>query len=88
MTPGTPARPVTTVSRRDMGRLALGGALAGGLAAGTVGGFAKPASAELRIDITQGRVEPLPVAIGDFKSQGIEPTRIGREIATIIRADL
>jgi TolB protein len=88
LTANTPARPVATVSRRDMGRLALGGALAGGLAAGTVGGFAKPAAAELRIDITQGRVEPLPVAIADFKGEGIEPTRIGREIAGIIRADL
>ena len=93
MTAGTPPRPVTTVSRRDLGRLTLGGALAGGalaggLAAGTLGGFANPAAAELRIDITRGRVEPMPVAIAYFKGQGIEPTRIGREIATIIRADL
>ena len=76
MTAGTPPRPVTTVSRRDLGRLTLGGALAGGalaggLAAGTLGGFANPAAAELRIDITRGRVEPMPVAIADFKGQGI-----------------
>ncbi|MEQ8813152.1 MAG: Tol-Pal system beta propeller repeat protein TolB [Thalassobaculum sp.] len=93
LTPHTPARPSTEpsrvdLSRRGLGRLALGGALTGGLAGAGVVGLARPASAELRIDITQGRVEPLPVAISDFKGQGIEPTRIGREIAGIIRADL
>lgn len=84
MTAGIPARPVSTVSRRGLGRLALGGALAGGL----IGALPGRAAAELRIDITQGRVEPLPVAISDFKGQGSEPERVGREIASIIRADL
>jgi TolB protein len=84
VTAGIPARPVSTVSRRGLGRLALGGALAGGL----IGALPGRAAAELRIDITQGRVEPLPVAISDFKGQGSEPERVGREIASIIRADL
>ena len=92
LTPHSPVRPVAEpsrvdLSRRGLGRLALGGALAGGLAAG-VGGFARPAAAELRIDITQGRVEPLPVAIADFKGPGTDATRVGREIAGVIRADL
>lgn len=73
------------VSRRMFARLAGGGAVIGALAGlGAVG----PAKAELRIDITQGRVDPLPVAIEDFKGAESETTKIGTEVSGIIRANL
>ncbi|NQW12251.1 MAG: Tol-Pal system protein TolB [Alphaproteobacteria bacterium] len=76
----TPRPLLAPVSRRAFGRLTLGG----GAALGLVG----PALAELRIDITSGRVDPLPLAVVDFRGDGIEATRIGREVGGIIRANL
>ncbi|MEC5323042.1 Tol-Pal system beta propeller repeat protein TolB [Aurantimonas sp. A3-2-R12] len=46
--------------------------------------FAAPASAVVEIDITQGNVEPLPIAITDFQSQD----GIGQQIAGVVQADL
>lgn len=46
--------------------------------------FVAPASAVVEIDITQGNVEPLPIAITDFQSQD----GIGQQIAGVIQADL
>ncbi|HEY9057211.1 MAG TPA: Tol-Pal system beta propeller repeat protein TolB [Aurantimonas sp.] len=46
--------------------------------------FAAPASAVVEIDITQGNVEPLPIAITDFQSQD----GIGQQISSVIQADL
>ena len=40
--------------------------------------------AALKIDITQGNVEPLPVAVLDFESEG----EVGQELAKLIAADL
>ena len=47
-----------------------------------------PALAELRIDITEGKVEPLPIAITDFVGAAPEEARYGRDISGVIAADL
>jgi TolB protein len=49
---------------------------------------ASPASAELRIDITRGKVEPLPIAIPAFAGGGGEEVQTGRDLAQVISADL
>lgn len=81
-----PPRPSVDMelSRRDLARLSI----AGLLGATGVAGFAAPARSELRIDITQGRVDPLPIAIADFQGEGIEATRVGRTMTEIISANL
>ncbi len=48
----------------------------------------RPGSAELRIDISRGYVEPLPIAITDFYGEEQEQAQIGREIAAVISANL
>ena len=45
--------------------------------------FATPAFAQLRVDVTQGTVQPLPIAIPDFNG---DPA--GAQIAGVVRADL
>ena len=47
-----------------------------------------PAIAELRIDITRGRVDPLPIAVVDFLGESAHATKIGADIAGVIAADL
>lgn len=47
-----------------------------------------PARGELRIDITQGVVEPMPIAIMEFTGKDAETTRLGRDIADVVAADL
>ncbi len=49
---------------------------------------ASPASAELRIDITRGKVEPLPIAIPAFAGGGGDESQVGRDLAQVISADL
>ena len=53
-------------------------ALAGGL----------PARAEVNIDITRGKVEPLPVAVTEFQGETPEELQIGQRMAAVISADL
>ena len=48
----------------------------------------RPAAAELRIDITRGSVEPLPIAVTSFLGSGPEETRFGSDIAGVVAADL
>jgi TolB protein len=55
----------------------------GGLAAG-----AGAAQAELRIDVTEGRADPMPIAISDFSSQDTKSANIGRDMASVISANL
>lgn len=50
-------------------------------------GAAAPAQAEVRIDITRGRVEPMPIAVPNFPGQG-DGARIGADVARVISADL
>ncbi len=47
-----------------------------------------PVLAELRIDITGGKVEPLPIAIPPFAGGGGEEVQTGRDLAQVISADL
>jgi TolB protein len=51
--------------------------------AGLVMGFAAPAAAQLRVDVTQGNIQPLPIAIPDFVGD-----QSGAQIAGVVRADL
>lgn len=50
--------------------------------------FSGAARAELVIDITQGNIKPLPVAVTDLYSQTETTAKIGKQIAEVIRADL
>src|SRR4029077_1345836 len=47
-----------------------------------------PVAAELRIDITRGKVEPLPIAIPAFAGGGGEEVQTGRDLTQVISADL
>jgi TolB protein len=49
---------------------------------------ATPASAELRIDITRGKVEPMPIAIPPFAGSGGDEAQTGRDMAQVVSADL
>jgi TolB protein len=49
---------------------------------------AAPARSELRIDITRGTVEPLPIAVTEFLGGGPRDQRYGKDIARVIAADL
>jgi len=51
-------------------------------------GATEPAVAELRIDITQGVVEPLPIAIAAFTGRRVQEQQFGRDVAGVISADL
>ncbi len=51
-------------------------------------GAATSARAELRIDITQGYIEPMPVAIAPFLGGSEDENRYGRDISEVISADL
>jgi TolB protein len=46
-------------------------------------GAVVPASAQLRVDVTQGNIQPLPIAIPDFIG-----SPQGAQIAAVVRADL
>jgi TolB protein len=65
-----------------LGRVALFAALAALILA------VRPAAADLRIDITRGVVEPLPIAIVSFQGEGAGAEDVGRNIAKVISADL
>ena len=42
----------------------------------------------LRIDITQGNIDPLPIAIKPFQGQDEQPSMIGGDIANVVKSDL
>lgn len=50
-------------------------------------GAALPAAAELRIDITRGVTEPMPIAVTDFQGEG-QSVDVGRDISRVVAADL
>ncbi|MDD2324782.1 MAG: Tol-Pal system beta propeller repeat protein TolB [Alphaproteobacteria bacterium] len=50
--------------------------------------FSSPAQAEVRIDITRGVVEPIPIAIPAFYGAGGNEAQFGRDIAKVVTADL
>jgi TolB protein len=47
-----------------------------------------PASAALQVDVNQGNVQPLPIAIPDFLPGGPNDGQAGANIAGVVRADL
>jgi TolB protein len=47
-----------------------------------------PAQAGLRVDITQGNIQPLPIAIPDFTAGQPGDGATGQNIANVVRADL
>ncbi len=47
----------------------------------------RPAWADLRIDITRGKVEPMPIAIVPFSGAG-EQAKAGTDISSVVSADL
>src|SRR6266478_1794037 len=47
-----------------------------------------PASAELRLDITRGKIEPMPIAIPAFAGGSGDEAQTGRDMAQVISADL
>ncbi len=49
--------------------------------------FSQPAFAVLKIDVTQGNANPMPIAIVDFSSQGGDP-QIAQNITRVIEGDL
>lgn len=48
----------------------------------------QPASAQLRVDITRGNVEPVPIAIPDFIAGNPEAGQIARDVAEVVSNDL
>jgi TolB protein len=62
-------------------------ALAGLTVAPLLWSSAKPAWGELRIDITRGKIEPMPIAIVPFSGAG-EQARVGNDISSVVSADL
>lgn len=50
--------------------------------------FVTPAQAELRVDITQGRVEPMPLAVVDFTGSTGDAGFLGQQISQVVSADL
>jgi len=50
--------------------------------------FAATARAELRIDVTQGNVQPMPIAVTDFFGQQPNDAQSGANIAGVVAADL
>ena len=49
---------------------------------------ALPASAQLRIEVTDGQVAPTPIAIADFTTLGGDVGVVGQQMAEIISNDL
>jgi TolB protein len=47
-----------------------------------------PARAGLRVDVTQGNIQPLPIAIPDFTAAQPGDSATGQNIASVVRADL
>jgi TolB protein len=66
--------------RRKLG----GGALYGVL----VWLLVSPVRAELRIEINQGQLNPVPVALTPLAGSGAEAERLGRDIIRVVEADL
>ena len=56
------------------------------LAVSAAGGM--PASAQLKVDITRGQVEPLPIALPDFQGSDSRSAGLGRQVTEVITADL
>jgi TolB protein len=72
---------VPHLSRRRA--ITLGAATAGALTLGS-----RTASAVLRLDVTQGNVQPMPIALPDFAGAGLPDPGMARAVTQIITANL
>jgi TolB protein len=77
-----PTGPVRILAPRLAAVLLLVSALIGGVVAAT------PARAQLNVDITEGFVEPLPIAITELAGDVAEEAKLGADIAAVVAADL
>lgn len=50
--------------------------------------IAAPASAQLRVDIDEGHLNPMPVAVVDFLGPNAAAQQVGRDVSQVIRANL
>jgi len=50
--------------------------------------LASPAQAQLRVDITEGHLNPMPIAVVDFIGGNAPAQQVGRDVAGVIRANL
>ncbi len=57
-------------------------------AAASAAGLAGAAQAQLRVDITQGNIQPMPIAIPPFVGAGGSPDELSQNVAQVITADL
>jgi len=71
--------------RRGLDRRAL---MLGGAAAAAVVCAPRLARAQLKLDVTQGSVQPLPIALPDFVSGGAGDVEVGRNVTNVITANL
>lgn len=65
----------------------LGKGLAGVIVAAVLAALPLPAGAELRVDITRGVVEPVPIAITTFTGEGAAAA-FGRDVSQVVADDL
>ena len=65
-------------------------ALGAGAAAGTLAGLSpRQAAAQLKLDVTQGTIRPIPIALPDFITEpGVPDPGMGRNITQIIASNL
>src|SRR5690606_8011253 len=61
---------------------------AGAVALAAMAAVAAPAAAELRLDITRGQVEPMPIAIVPFAAETGNEGGVGRDLADVVTSDL
>src|SRR5260370_12217328 len=63
--------------------------LGAGAAAGALAGLSpQRAAAVLKLDVTQGNVQPLPIAIPDFVGGGLQDPAAGRNLGLVLAPDL
>jgi TolB protein len=77
-----PIQPATAMSRRRL--LLLGAASTSAVALA----WPRESAAQLRIDVTQGTVQPVPIALPDFVSGGQADSEIARNVTQVITANL
>jgi TolB protein len=58
------------------------------LAAVSVVGLVGKALAQLRVDITQGTIQPMPIAVPPFVGAGGAPDELSQNVAQVVTADL
>ncbi len=62
--------------------------LAGVLAAALCLGSGRSADAQLRVDVVDGFISPMPIAITDFYSESAQDAKTGKDMAGVISNDL